>query len=88
MQIIIVEKRQEIEHLFNLYLTDQCTQEEVQLLMEYFNTDENEALLKSLIKKELETSQNKIDSELVTKASLDEIYQMIKKRSDESGEGA
>ena len=83
-----MEKRQEIEHLFNLYLTDQCTREELQLLMEYFNTDENEALLKSLIKKELETSQdNKIDSEMVTKANLDEIYQMIKKRIGDSGGG-
>lgn len=51
---MIQKNFQEIERLFRLYLDDECTQEEMQLLMHYFNLDEYEQVLKTIIQRELE----------------------------------
>jgi hypothetical protein len=69
---------EKIKELFKRYLTDECSREEVRLLLQHF-VEENEILLKSLIRTELEALQNdKADS--VTKENLDKIYQKIKKK--------
>lgn len=42
--------------LFQRYLNDKCTPEEVKILLQYFDAEENEALLKSLIRQQLEAN--------------------------------
>lgn len=82
-----MENRQKIEKLFNQYLVDKCSQQEVRLLLEYFNEDENEVLLKKLIAKELEASKevNLKPTEEI-KSNLNEMFELIKKRIDQLGQ--
>ena len=42
--------------LFQRYFNDKCTPEEVKILLQYFDAEENEALLKSLIRQQLEAN--------------------------------
>ena len=50
-----MEDSKTIGWLFHRYLNDECTPDEVKLLLQYFGTEENEALLRSLIRQQLET---------------------------------
>ena len=72
---------QKIEQLFKRYLQDQCSPEEIKLLFQYFDTEENESLLKDLIRTELESSQDiDIDASPKIKGQLEQIFQEIKKK--------
>lgn len=70
----------EIEQLFKRYLGDQCTPEEVQLLMHYFDLDQHETALKQLIQEELEKPE-KPDAHQEAQAKLvtDKLLQQLKK---------
>ncbi|HEY0067047.1 MAG TPA: hypothetical protein VGB46_06790 [Flavisolibacter sp.] len=74
-----MDKRKEIEHLFSRYLANECTPEEERLLAEYFNTGENELLLKSLIQKELQNPHDNGDAN-ANPSSLDEVLRKLKDR--------
>lgn len=50
-----MSKEEKIESLFRKYSENECTQEEVKQLLSYFESGENESLLKHLIEKYLET---------------------------------
>ena len=76
-----MENPQKIKELFTRYLKDECSPEEVQLLLSYFNANENTTLLKSLILQLLEsTSTQNADSDLNTKATLDDLLSKIQKK--------
>ena len=83
-----MQSQKEIEQLFNLFLADQCTEKELSLLAAYFNASENEFLLKSLIKRELEAFENiqPIQKD-VSQSFLNEVFQQIKKRIHHSDDG-
>ena len=49
---------QKIERLFKRYLQNQCSPEEIKLLFQYFQSEENEEILKNLIRTELESTQD------------------------------
>ena len=51
-----MEDSKTIVWLFQRYLNDECTPDEVKILLQYFGTEENEALLRSLIRQQLETN--------------------------------
>lgn len=74
-----MDKKEEIEHLFSRYLANECTREEERLLAEYFNTGENELLLKNLIQKELQNSNDDGDAN-ANQSSLDEVLRKLKDR--------
>lgn len=46
-----------IELLFERYLLNKCTKDELKILYEYFDAEENESILKKLILAEIESSQ-------------------------------
>jgi len=73
-----VEKRAEIERLFNLYLSDQCSPEQVQQLADYFQSGDNEELLKTLIGRELNSPANGLPQP--TPQKLDQIFKDIRKK--------
>lgn len=74
-----MDKRKQIEKIFHKYLNDQSTPVETALLVEYFNAEENETVLKELIRKELEFP-NTGDPEQEGNHSLDVIFRDIKKK--------
>ena len=80
-----MDKRTEIEHLFSRYLANECTPEEERMLAEYFNSGENELLLKSLIQKELQNSRSN-GEENADQSSLDEVLRKLKDRIHGSGD--
>jgi transmembrane sensor len=47
-----LEERKKIESLFQKYLDDQCTPDEIRRLLRYFQLTENEELLKTLIRRQ------------------------------------
>lgn len=70
----------EIEQLFKRYLGDQCTPEEVQLLMHYFDLDQHESALKKMIQEEMEKPEKPdAQQEANAKAATDRILQHLKK---------
>jgi len=78
---LILNNLPEIEKLFKRYLNDQCSPEEVQLLMHYFSLGENELSLKTIIQSELEKpvaldAQN----EKQVRTETDRIFLSIKKK--------
>jgi hypothetical protein len=73
-----LEKREQIEHLFNLYLSNKCSPAQVQLLATYFNTGDNAELLKSLIQKELQSPELPPDTSPQTEQKLEELFRKIK----------
>ncbi len=80
-----MDKQEEIKHLFSRYLANECTPEEERLLAEYFNTGENELLLKSLIQKELQNPHDTGDAN-ANQPSLDEVLRKLKDRMKGPGE--
>lgn len=73
-------ERKIIEDLFQRYLSNECTPEEIRRLLKYFDAEENEELLRSLIRRQ----SNLIDySPLVSTESseslLDQSFSNIKK---------
>ncbi|MEP7229813.1 MAG: hypothetical protein ABI691_06145 [Ginsengibacter sp.] len=73
-------ENQKIESLFKRYLDDQCSQEEIKLLFQYFDAEENESILKDIIRTEFESSQDiNLDANPKTQATLDKIFNDIKK---------
>lgn len=74
-----MEDHEKIKELFARYLADQCSREEVHLLLQYFNAEENKALLESLIKDEWEAAQHTSDeNDPETAMQLGNVYQNIK----------
>ena len=71
---------QKIELLFKRYLQNECSAEEIKLLFQYSGAEENESLLKDLIRTELESSED-IDfyANPKVKARLEKIFHDIKK---------
>ncbi len=47
-----------IEILFQRYLLNKCTEDEIKILSEYFEAEENESKIKHLILAEIESSQS------------------------------
>ena len=74
-----MKQPQKIEQLFKRYLQNQCSPEEIKLLFQYFETEENESVLKDLIKTELGSSGD-ADEGPETKEKLDQILQNIKNK--------
>ena len=74
-----MKQPQKIEQLFTRYLQNQCSPEEIKLLFQYFETEENESVLKDLIKRELESSGD-VNEGAETKEKLDQILQNIKNK--------
>ena len=74
-----MKQPQKIEKLFTRYLQNQCSPEEIKLLFQYFETEENESVLKDLIKRELESSGD-VNEGAETKEKLDQILQNIKNK--------
>jgi hypothetical protein len=76
-----VGQTQKLEKLFRRYIKDECSGEEVQLLMHYFNANENTGLLKYMILKELESSSpENAGNDPETKTTLDELLNKIRKK--------
>jgi transmembrane sensor len=68
-----------IEELFNRYLQNQCSPEEIESLFQYFDAEENEELLKHLIRTELESSDGiDTDGGPERKEITEKIFQKIK----------
>ena len=67
-----------IDKLFTRYLQNQCSQEEIKILFQYFDAEENESMLKDLIQKELESSED-INIDAGSKAAMEKIFHKIKK---------
>ena len=77
---MILNNLPEIEKLFKRYLNDQCSPEEVQLLLHYFSLDENESSLKTIIRSELEKpAEFDAQKDNYIKTETDRIFQNIKK---------
>lgn len=69
-----------IDQLFRRYLQNQYSPDEIELLFQYFDADENESVLKDLIQKELESSQDtNFYASPKAKARLDKLFKNIKK---------
>jgi transmembrane sensor len=76
-----LEEPQKIEQLFKRYLQNRCSPEEIKLLFQYFDAEENESILKDLIRTELESSQDiDFDASPETKEKLEQIFQNMKKK--------
>ena len=74
-----MEHQEKIRKLFSRYVTNQCSPDEVSLLLQYFNAAENESLLKELIGKEIEMSENtEEDKNPEAIAQLESIFQKLK----------
>lgn len=65
-----------IEILFERYLENKCSLDEIKLLSEYFAKAENESAIRSLIKTEIEFSQtiNSVTANPQTKKKLRKIF--------------
>lgn len=76
-----------IEILFERYLLNKCTQDEIKFLSEYFDAAENETTLKNLILAEIESSQsNNLDTASPgTKKKLKKIFKNIIKDIHKAG---
>lgn len=72
--------------LFNRYLENKCSEDEIKLLSDYFDEAENESELKNLIKTEIESSDfADLDiASLEIKKRLKKIYQYIRKSIEET----
>ena len=71
---------QKIDQLFKRYLQNQCSPEEIKLLFQYFQSEENEEILKDLIRRELESTQDMdVHANSKAKETLEQIFQNIKK---------
>lgn len=73
------DKREHIERLFQRYLDNKCTPDEIRILLQHFDAGENEDLVRSLIR---ELSDVNNDSPLIsheaTKPLLDAVFRKIK----------
>ena len=72
---------QKLKELFSRYINDECSQEEIQLLLQYFNVNENIELLTNMILKELESSTSEnAGSDPETQATLDELFNKLREK--------
>jgi hypothetical protein len=72
-----LNNNQNIENLFQRFLDNKCTQAEVKILLQYFDADENEVLLRSLIRKQSEAiSDTPLSSEKL-ETLLESTYRKI-----------
>ena len=67
-------------YLFKKYLNNQCTPAEVEALLEYFNVQENELLLRDIIMQNLEMDDTWAGSKATWSNAADETYAGIKKQ--------
>ncbi len=67
-------------YLFKKYLNNQCTPAEVEALLEYFNVQENELLLRDIIMQNLEMDDTWPGSKATWGNAADETYAGIKKQ--------
>ncbi len=70
-----MKEQDHINELFQKYVRNKCTPEEIFFLVQYFDIDENETLLKELIRNELDKSTN--DSFETDQTHLDVLYDKI-----------
>jgi transmembrane sensor len=71
-----------MQNLFKKYIYNQCSPEEVKELLAYFNISENEILLRSIIRENLETLTISTDKEESQwKEVTQQIYTQIKKQN-------
>ncbi len=66
-----------MQNLFRKYLDNQCSPQEVQELLQHFNAENNDLLLRSLIADQLEVVS---ESEDQWKAATEQVYMSIKKQ--------
>lgn len=70
-----METPQELKEIFQRYLINQCTAEEVEMLMQHFHT-ENKGFLETLVSEELEKPEQD-EAGLNVKPSLEKVYNRI-----------
>jgi transmembrane sensor len=72
-----------MQNLFRKYLDNQCSPDEVKQLLSHFNAQENEGLLKSLIREGLNTDHSTLDNaDNRWGQTIEETYHRIKKQID------
>ena len=72
-----------MQNLFRKYLDNQCSPDEVKQLLSHFNAQENEGVLKSLIRESLNTDHSSVDNaDNQWGQTIEEAYQRIKKQID------
>jgi hypothetical protein len=67
-----------MEEIFKKYLDNQCSPEEVRILLAYFNDPENEKQLRELIKNSLEAIETD-NNESQWQPATDKIFDTIKR---------
>ena len=68
-----------IENLFQRYLDNKCTSDEIKILLQYFDAGENEDLLRSLIRKHSDVINDaSLISDEASKQLLDVVFSKIK----------
>jgi len=72
-----------MQNLFRKYLDNQCSPDEVKQLLSHFNAQENEGVLKSLIRESLNTDHSSEDNaDNQWGQTIEEAYHRIKKQID------
>ena len=72
-------EQQNLEQLFQRYLDDSCTEEEIKILLQHFNAGEDESLLKNRILQQLQSEQEDIAGEQ-WQPLLDSAYKKIQEK--------
>jgi hypothetical protein len=73
-----VDLSKKIEILFERYLQNNCTEDEIKFLSEYFEADENETTIKHLILAEIESSAT-FNSDSVNPQAKRKVKKIFKK---------
>ena len=79
-----MQEDKSIRELFGRYLQNQCTREEIKVLLRHFNTGENEALLKTLVRQQLEEEEELETS--VNPQLLHQVFEKVKQTIATSGD--
>ncbi len=75
-----MESTNSLHQLFKKYLDNQCSPEEVTILLNHFETSENEAILKALIRQEFEKNNQDVAKNASSwQTILNETYQNVRK---------
>ncbi|NGM62785.1 DUF4974 domain-containing protein [Sphingobacterium sp. SGG-5] len=77
-----MNKQEDINELFRKYVHGRCTAEEIFFLLKYFDIDQNEVLLKELIRKELNSDVYEASIE-ASPGQMDRLYHKIVQVIDE-----
>ena len=81
-----MKSNQTLENLFRRYLNDECDAEEIRTLLQYFGKDKNKTLLKSLISRQLEETENKpvVSNDSLLEATFNNIRDAIASQNKET----